>query len=322
MNDEIKTRLVWIQMLESTQNAGIVCRRCGISRPTLRKWAQRYSAEGIEGLKAMSRRPISNPHRKINENELKIIKDLRIKRNLGIRRIKSELLRYYEIDVSTTIIHRSLIRNGLFKRRKPRRFRKHRKRYSRPIPGDRVQMDVCKIAPGLYQYTAIDDCTRFKILGLYPRISAKNSIHFLDKIIEEFPFPIQRIQTDRGKEFFAYAFQERLLEYSIKFRPIKPRSPFLNGKVERSQKTDLEEFYATANLNSPKLKYRLEEWQFYYNWQRPHSSLGNKSPIDRVCELLKKTPFWDEVTEKYDPSKEFIRDQNYELDMRILALKR
>ncbi len=56
------------------------------------------------------------------------------------------------------------------------------------------------------------------------------------------PFAIQRIQTDRGKEFFAYSVQDRLMEWGIKFRPIKPGSSHLNGKVERTQRTDLDEF--------------------------------------------------------------------------------
>jgi transposase InsO family protein len=62
------------------------------------------------------------------------------------------------------------------------------------------------------------------------------------------PFPIQRIQTDRGTEFFAIKVQKYLLRQSIKFRPIKPGSPHLNGKVERSQKTDLSEFYPTIDF--------------------------------------------------------------------------
>jgi transposase InsO family protein len=79
------------------------------------------------------------------------------------------------------------------------------------------------------------------------------------------PFPIQRLQTDRGGEFFALSFQADLREYAIKFRPIPPRSPHLNGKVERSQQTDWVEFYATADLADPDLPLRLEEWQFFYN---------------------------------------------------------
>lgn len=64
----------------------------------------------------------------------------------------------------------------------------------------------------------------------------------MERACEEMPFPIQRIQTDRGNEFFAYKVQELLMEWGIKFRPNKPASPHLNGKVERSQKTDLAEF--------------------------------------------------------------------------------
>lgn len=81
-------------------------------------------------------------------------------------------------------------------------------RYSRPIPGDRVQMDVCKIAPGLYHYVAVDDCTRYRVLGLFPRRNGTHTIAFLERVVEEMPFPIQRLQTDRGREFFALSVQQ------------------------------------------------------------------------------------------------------------------
>ena len=69
-------------------------------------------------------------------------------------------------------------------------------------------MDTCKIAPGFYQYTAIDDSTHYQVLEVYSQRTAQNTLDFLEKVIEEMPFPIQRIQTDRGKEFFAYKVQE------------------------------------------------------------------------------------------------------------------
>ena len=141
-------------------------------------------------------------------------------------------------------------------------------------------------------------------------------------MVEQFPFPIQRIQSDRGREFFAYKVQEKLMEYSIKFRPIKPASPHLNGKVERSQKTDLEEFYATADLtNFEALKEELKEWQFFYNWQRPHGSLSGKTPSQYSSELSNETPFWDEIIAAYDPKKEHIQEQNYYIEMAIRKLK-
>ena len=72
----------------------------------------------------------------------------------------------------------------------------------------------CKIANNLYQYTAIDDCTRYKVLALYKRRTTANTLDFLDQAMERMPFPIQRIQTDREQEFFAYEVQERLKEYT------------------------------------------------------------------------------------------------------------
>ncbi len=84
-----------------------------------------------------------------------------------------------------------------------------------------------KIKAGMYQYTAVDDCSRFRSLDLYPRRTGKYTVAFLERVIEEMPFPIQRIQTDRGTEFFAEILQNRLKENFTKFRLIPPRSPLL-----------------------------------------------------------------------------------------------
>lgn len=91
---------------------------------------------------------------------------------------------------------------------------------------------------------------------------------------EEFPFPIQRIQTDRGDEFFGTPFQRALMDRAIKFRPIRPYSPHLNGKVERSQRTDRVEFYATIEQGDPEMESKLKEWQHFYNWIRPHGAMA------------------------------------------------
>ncbi len=268
MDKEIKQRLLWVQLYQTTGDAGLVCRRCGISRPTLRKWVKRYLECGLEGLQSHSRKPLNSPNKKVGDKEEKLILELRQKRNLGARPLQSELKRQFEISLSVATIHKVLSRYQV----KPiKRIRKKSQytRYERPIPGDRVQMDTCKIGPGLYQYTAIDDCTRYRVLRLYKQRTAANTLDFIDCVIEETPFPIQRIQTDRGSEFFALKVQRKLKEYCIKFRPNKPASPHLNGKVERSQKTDKTEFYPTVDLQSNGLDDLLAEWQHYYNWDRP-----------------------------------------------------
>ena len=112
----------------------------------------------------------------------------------------------------------------------------------------RVQVDVCKITGGVYQYTAIDDCSRWQVADIFPRKTAVSTVAFLKQVQAAMPFPIQRIQTDRGQEFFAYRVQDQLRDWRIKFRPTRPRSPHLNGKVERVQRTALEEFWSSADL--------------------------------------------------------------------------
>jgi len=102
------------------------------------------------------------------------------------------------------------------------------------------------------------------------------------------PFPIQIIQTDRGREFFAHSYQEILMKWGIKFRPIKSRSPHLNGKVERTHRTDLEEFYAIEDIDDPNLSEKLQEWQHYWNWERPHSALRGKSPFINGPDVWKR----------------------------------
>ena len=138
------------------------------------------------------------------------------------------MIRYHNFKLSTKTLEKVLRRNNVPPIRRHKNKQKVH-RYSRPVPGDRIQIDTTKIA----------DCTRFRVLGIYSRRTAKNSVHFLEeRMIEEFPFPIQRIQTDRGAEFFGLEFQSAMKRNCIKFRPIKPRLPHLNGKVERSQMTD------------------------------------------------------------------------------------
>lgn len=318
MDPDIRRRLLWVQLYQRTGNAGLVCRRCGVSRPTLRKWVRRFHEAGEAGLLSHSRRPVRSPNRRVFEKERLLILSLRVERKLGARRIQSELRRHHDLKLSLDSIHKVLAINQVPPLVRPMR-QKTRHRYARLIPGDRVQLDTCKIAPGCYQYTAVDDCTRYRVLAVFPRRTAASTLAFLERLLEEMPFPVQRVQTDRGREFFAESVQQWLMDHCIKFRPIKPASPHLNGKVERSQKTDREEFWATADLNSPDLELRVAEWQHYYNWDRPHGSLNGQTPIEMLHTKSENTPFWDDVEAKYDPGRERFQVAHYQTD---LALRR
>lgn len=312
MEREISMRLRWVRMYHETGNAGLVCTRCGISRPTLRKWLRRYQEAGEEGLRCQSRRPLTSPNRKVSDADRATILRLRAERK-GARRIQNELRLNEQRELSLATIHKVLCEASVKPLVRPRRPAQPR-RYSRPVPGDRVQMDTMKIARGVYQYTAIDDCSRFRVLAVYPRRNARNTLFFLDRVIEEMPFPIQRIQTDRGGEFFAESVQRRLMNECIKFRPIPPRSPHLNGKVERSQLTDLNEFWFHHAPTERAIDLRIEEWQFDYNWRRPHGSLGGKTPVDRIAELGEITPLAEAVEGAYDERKERIRHREWRVD--------
>jgi transposase InsO family protein len=105
---------------------------------------------------------------------------------------------------------------------------------------------------------------------------------FLEQVLEEMPFPVQCIQNDRGQEFFAYKVQEQLQAWRIKFRPIRPRSPHLNGKGRARPAHRLEEFWVTGDLEAHSIGDELAEWQTLFNWQRPHASLGYRAPAPEV----------------------------------------
>jgi transposase InsO family protein len=322
--DELRAerqRLHWVEAYPAIRDAGAVCRRFGISRPTLRKWVRRHQAEGEAGLKAQSRRPHRSPRTKIGPAEEEMILKLRKERRLGVKRLRNELRRLHGLTISPATIHKVLARHELSALPVRRRGRHKPKRYSRPVPGDRIQMDTCKIRPGVYQYAAIDDCSRYLVVGLARRATAKATLVFLDQVVEQMPFAIQRIQTDRGAEFFAESVQRWLMDWAIKFRPIPPRSPHLNGKVERAQRTVLDEFWATADPRADGIADELGVWAHHYNWDRAHDALGGSAPIDRVCERADKTPIWAEVTDAYDADQERIRVRDHTVDAALRELK-
>jgi transposase InsO family protein len=82
----------------------------------------------------------------------------------------------------------------------------------------------------------------------------------------------------------------------------------------------LEEFYATTNLHAPDLRVHLSEWQHFYYWERIHGSVG-MPPFDRFFVLKDNNPFWEEVIANYDQSSEIFREQDYQLDQRLVELK-
>src|SRR5690606_24504801 len=110
--DRTKARRKWVELYARTRDAGLVCRRCGISRPTLRKWWRRYQADGEAGLVDCSRRPHRLAAQKVFSHEEAIILSLRRERRLGVKQLRNELIRQHDLTLSLDTIHRTLVRNG------------------------------------------------------------------------------------------------------------------------------------------------------------------------------------------------------------------
>ena len=137
-----------------------------------------------------------------------------------------------------------------------------------------------------YQYTAIDDATRVRALKVYSRHTQANAIDFLDYVIKSFPFRIREVRTDNGHEFQA-KFHWHVEEQGIRHAYIKPRSPQLNGKVERSHRTDQEEFYQLLTYKDDvDLEEKLAHWERFYNLSRPHGAFNGKAPYEALREKL------------------------------------
>ena len=283
---------------EVTGTVAKTCRYYGISRQAYYKWFRRFEAEGIEGLRDRSRRPLTSPRATQTEVIGKILY-LRQNYHFGPMKISMYLARYHDITISNSGVWRILKRLDLNRLPASQRHKPHAKRwqrYEKPLPGVAVQIDVKFIEPikgsrkRYYQFTAIDDCTRIRILRIYERLNQKSAIQFADYVLEKLPFEVQAIQTDNGSEFQS-AFHWHLLDRGIHHIYIKPHTPRLNGKVERSHRMDNEEFYRqlegvvidTAELFNDK----LQEWENFYNYDRPHGSLGGQTPFER---LRQKTP--------------------------------
>ena len=149
MKREERLRLSWIKAYRELQDAGAVCRRFGVSRPTLRKWLRRFEVDGASGLCSQSRAPHRSPSAKVGPAEEALILKLRQTRRLGIKRLRHELHRLHGLQLSPATIHKILVRHALNVLPRRKRDRHKPRRYSRPVPGDRVQMDSCKIQPGL-----------------------------------------------------------------------------------------------------------------------------------------------------------------------------
>ena len=251
MNQEVKDilnqrrKLMVLEFDKAIGSATKACQEFSIPRSPFYDWKKAYDKEGKAGL--LRKKPIAKSHpRKIKQSVVDKIVYLRNTYQLGSWRIKYYLERYHNIIISESSVTRTLVKykiNRLPKTTSKRTL--HTRRYNKDTPGHHVQVDVKFITLSdplgnkikRYQYTAIDDATRIRTLKIYSRHNQKNAIEFIDYVVNKFPFRIHTIRTDRGHEFQA-KFHQHVEDNGMKHIYIKPRSPQLNGKVERSHSID------------------------------------------------------------------------------------
>jgi len=216
------------------------------------------------------------------------------------------LLRRQGQEVSTSMVGRILVhlkrqgrlveapRTGVKGSRRALRVRPYAVRkprqYAVSAPGDLVQVDSMDVrpVPGMVfkQFTARDLVSRWDVVQAHTRASAQCATEFLDTLAHRMPFPIRALQVDGGSEFAA-EFEQACQQRGLHLFVLPPRSPKLNGAVERANRTHTEEFYQVTpySLELKKLNRELRDWERTYNTVRPHQALGYLTPHQFLQQL-------------------------------------
>ena len=276
-------------------------------RKTIYRWREKYDGTR-RSLVDKSRRPHHHP-KEHTEKEIAMIKKYKGQNKetgLVVLWIK---LRQNGYTRSITSLYRVMQRLGIYKKTPSKKKKYEPKPYEEMThPGERIQIDVkyvpsncltkeIKEADGrYYQYTAIDEYTRQRVLWASKEHSTYASAEFIDIIIKKFKYPIECIQTDNGFEFTnklnaqkakeKTMFEDKLEKLGIKHKLIRPRTPRHNGKIERSHRKDQERFYYKRIFVSfEDFKEKLRHWAREYN-NFPMKPLGWKSPNEKYLEYI------------------------------------
>jgi len=305
LSREARVRRSWLEWYHSHgQNATLTCRRWGISRTTFYRWLDRYEPRDPRTLEDRSSLPKHRRRPTWGEAHLEAVKRVREQYPSWGKDKLAVLLRREQLAVSVSMVGRILPhlkrtrqlveppRFGISarKRRRKREYAVRKpKEYQTTEPGDIVQVDTLDIRPlpGVIrkQFSAIDVVSRHCVLDVHGHATAKLAASFLDTLLERTPFPIRAIQIDNGSEFMA-EFEDACRDKLIQLFVLPPRSPKLNGCVERSQRTHTEEFWelCTANTDLHTLRSELLAWQHTYNHIRPHQALAYLTPIQYIAQ--------------------------------------
>lgn len=282
-------------------NIAQTARFLNISRPTVYRWILRgTSVRGYLKWKGVQRKATTPKTRQVllTTTERERIVSLKYQKHYGARKIQ----RVLKLSVSPLTVHRFLKRKHLVAKqinfRRPRFQNGFAMRPTNTNTLGYLQMDTKHVTPELsglpttvYEYAAIDIMSRYKVAVILPDITDESAALALAFFLKWFPFPLRYIQTDNGLEF-QRSFDEACQRHGITHYFIHKNSPNENAVIERSFRTDQDEFYYWLE-QPPQHMGELNTWlQTFireYNTFRPHQGLDYQTPIEVVQKFLHVT---------------------------------
>ncbi len=301
LSRDASKRLKWFDFYGSRgKNARLTCRHFDISPQTFYRWKQRYDPHNLETLEGRTHRP-----RRVRQPtySVELVEAVVRLREEYPRWGKDKLVIFlrregYQVSASTVgrIIHyakgRGILKEPVYNyvsagkrsRKRPYAIRKP-KDYQARRAGDIIQLDTLDLRPlpgiAFKHFTAHDVVSKWDVLSIQRQATAATAGHFLDTLEARMPFPVKAIQVDGGSEFQA-VFEELCQQRGIRLFILPPRSPKLNGGVERAHRTHTEEFYEVtdSSFDLAQLGRELLQWEQTYNTVRPHQALGYLTPLE------------------------------------------
>ncbi len=299
-----RARLRMLQWHEQHgRNVSHTCRHFGVARPTFYRWQRRYRSSGLAGLRDRSHRPHQVRCPSWTVQQVLAVHALREHYPRWGKAKLQLLLAQQGINLSVSMVGRILhhlkmsgqLREGKRKgvrtvsRPRPYAVRKPHD-YVIRSPGDLVQVDTKDVRFGngvtFKHLSLVDDQSRYAVAEIGSRASASQITAHLDRMLARLPFAVRAIQVDGGSEFKA-DFESYCHDHDLRLFVLPPRSPKLNGKVERLQRTFDEECYQCLDVpvHVPELAAGLHAYEQVYNHVRPHRALGYRTPAQYLADL-------------------------------------
>ena len=301
LSKKARQRLKWFDYYYSHgRNGRLTCRHFDVSPQTFYRWKKRYNPRHPESLENHSHQPRHLRQPTYSAELVEAVLKLREEYPRWGKDKLVILLHRQGLNCSASMVGRILHKlkeRGILKEPLPNHVSARKRRWQRPYairkpeeyvarsPGDIVEVDTLDVRPlpGIIfkHFTARDIISRWDVLEAHTRATSNTASGFIDVLLKRMPFPIKAIQVDGGSEF-QDAFERECQKRGIKLFVLPPRSPKLNGHVERAQRTHTEEFYEVtdSSFEIGELNRALLEWEKVYNTIRPHQALGYLTPLE------------------------------------------